>query len=159
MDATHKDHLLIQVIKYGLKNNQFTVLQLFEDLKIDPAFHVYIKNMIVPDFGRANENHVMYIIEPRTNPNIRDSMSHSIDHGICVLLPTAIKYYVEHQEIQMATQSAHEAKSQAAWANGFAVAALIVSALVGGVQIYLQLKQTTPARVVKEAPHRDNIDM
>lgn len=143
MNDTHEDHLLIQIIKYGLNRHRFTPLELILDLKIKPDDVTYVKKLIIDTPERANENHIMYVIEARSNPQLSPA-NYSIDHSICTLLPTAIKYWVEHEEIRMARENANDAKRQASKANTVAMLALFITLIFGVIQTYITLFVNTP---------------
>ena len=164
MDDVYEDHLLIQIIRYGLRVKRFTLLELLEQLKMTPEDFEYAKKLQSGALERANENHVMYIFEAKTNPNISNSSSMSVDHSINMLLPSAVKYYTEHLEIRMARESATDAKRQAQKANRVAMGAVILTFIFGVIQLFVSTPIIKPKNkpvppVVKEEPHRDNIDI
>lgn len=134
MKPENHPHLIYRIIKYGIEKGQFTLRQLYSDLKITPEERAYTNFTINPGGSTDNPNHIIIFLSREGN---------GLEDYTCAILPTAVMSYTDYLEIQEARKNSEFAKRQSFWALTISIIALVVSGLIGIVQIWLQLKQNS----------------
>lgn len=126
-------NLILRISEYGMDKDEFTILQLYKDLKIeDSNTQDYIWSSLTSTRpGTDNPNHILVLIKERTTQYDGRTVSHP-DHGsLFRVTPTALYNYIDYQEIV----EARKASKQAFW---LAMASIILSLVVGVTQIVIE---------------------
>lgn len=161
MKAKDKASLLIRVVEYGLNHDSFSLDEIQKKLTINTTYEIeYLRNVLAAKDLNPNPNNILGISEPHNYWNQPSVVSPY--ESKYSLLPTAYFSYVDHLEIVLARENAEiakknakeaheqsliandqskEANSHARRAIRISMWALILTALVGLIQIALQLFQ------------------
>jgi hypothetical protein len=143
MKPKDKGNLTIRIIKYGLDHESFTLKEMYDELGINtnPSLE-YIQEILAAKNEQPNPNNILGLLKRgyyHTGGLI------DANNSVYALLPTAYFSYTDLQEIQLARENAEFAKANAIQANrqsqkayNLSVAAVIISALLGILQLILQ---------------------
>jgi len=136
-----KQNLIYRIIEYGIHNEIIVKQKLIEALQISDIDEQYIENVLQVIFPEdVNPNHIMVRVSDSAAPTAPRTWQFRI-------LPNAIFQYNDYLEIKAARESAEFARNQAERANAqatkaqrTAMIAIYISAILGVVQILLQIR-------------------
>ena len=159
MKPKAKVNLTIRVIEYGMEHGSFMLEEMQNELVINTMPEIeYLRNILAAKTLDPNPNNILGISEPKYYWNNNQMIS--TKESKYSLLPTAYFSYVDHLEIitarenaEVARKNAKEAHDQSIIANnqsreantysrkavGLSMWALIVSGVIGVIQIILQI--------------------
>lgn len=137
-----KQHVILRVIEYGLKNQLIILPKMQKDLGLSRAEFNYVENTIT-EKNRSysdNPNHILVglNLEYYGGGNIVADTNKST----YTLLPTAFFSYVDHQEIVIAKQAAKDASRQAMVALKVAIYSIYIGIAFGLWQIFYDVVST-----------------
>jgi hypothetical protein len=144
MKAKDKASLTIRVIEWANEHESFKLSELFEALTINTSTEMnYVDNILAAKTVDPNPNNILGV----SDPNYRGASGIiNRQKSKYSLLPTAWFSYVDLQEVQIARENAEFAKANAIEANRksmiaiyLSAAAMIISSVIGVIQIYIAL--------------------
>lgn len=146
MKAKDKASLTIRVIEWANEQDSFSLAEMMVAMTINTRHEIdFIENILAAKTVDPNPNNILGISDPKMNwsgPTGRIDRQQSKYS----LLPTAWFSYVDLQEVQIARENAEFARTNSIEANNksmiailISAGAMIISSIIGVIQIYLAI--------------------
>lgn len=149
---TTENLLTFRIIKYGMTHDIFTIAEMAESLKLSDGDQKFIQhNLLTTHLTTTTPNSLISTV---VNLGEHKRTEDAIFRVPCRILPNAIFFYIDHQEIVLAKEATIEAREASnksiglahksikqAWVSiWISIAIGVVSLVIGGFQLYYQVK-------------------
>ncbi|MFN8336293.1 MAG: hypothetical protein U0U09_14275 [Cyclobacteriaceae bacterium] len=134
MSSEEENNLTLDIIKFGMKNEPFTLGQLKEAIKPDNETENYILTHLVNFNYQSSPNHILTTVGKYNNTFPILQILREFDVKFRVL-PSAAFSYIDHLEIVEARKAAKESKRLSWIAIWISTGIGLASLVVGLIQI------------------------
>lgn len=159
------ENLILRITAYGFHHKKFTLLQLRENLTLNPdeykflARHLTLKSRT----KQASPNHLIGVLTFKLRKEVSETDedkkrgldfaddTNDYERTTYMLLSSAYFSYIDHLEVVEARKNAKSARTSANWALGISIAAFVVSLLLGLWQVVLTKEANAIARDAVES--------
>jgi hypothetical protein len=138
MSPEEEKNLIILICKYGKKNKAFKIEDFYSTITgLTDSDKRFIENMLIYWGGSPDPNHIVsFASKPPTHlVTSPPQRAEYLKQKHLRLLPNALFSYIDHLEIVEARKAAETAKQQSRTAIIISVLALIVSTVLGIIEI------------------------
>lgn len=135
-ELLENQHLILRVTDYGLKHQEFTLEEMYNQLSLNKSEREYVRNVLTQTTSVTtdNTNHIFVLFT-----EVAERGFTNVKMSTYTLVPNAFYNYVDYLEIKEARKSAEQAREQSSTAIWISVWALVATVALGFLQLLISM--------------------